>query len=95
MTRSLIHCPRCEAAAIIIGHTGALSRTTRDEGAAVTICDRCGERESLYGRRPDQIPFVDWPVSIERLLAEEEALIRRVREGEIGWLATDEIEGTA
>jgi hypothetical protein len=88
----LIRCARCEASAILGDH-GALSRVTRDhKGAPVIVCNRCGERESLYGREPqDQIQLADWPVSIEQILVEEEILLRRVREGEIRWLSADEI----
>jgi hypothetical protein len=94
-------CPRCEAATIIgtdytgetIGGTGlAASRVTRDGGADVMICSRCGERESLYGRDPArQIPLSDWPVSIDRLVEEERHLITRARDSEFRVLPANEL----
>ena len=87
----MTRCPRCEAA--IITTSGALSRTTRDAGAPVTVCDRCGQREGLYGRDVEaQIPLSEWPVPIETLLREEEALIRRFRESELVMLRADDID---
>ena len=75
-------CPRCEATAFHLGQ-GALSRTTRGEGAPVEVCSRCGEREALYGRNPDdQIQLTDWPVSIDRLVEEERSLLTFRRAGE-------------
>lgn len=86
-------CPRCEAAAFHTEH-GALSRTTRDEGAPVEVCPRCGEREALYGRDPaDQVPFVEWPVSLGRLVEEERALLTFKREGQFTMLSANEIIG--
>jgi uncharacterized C2H2 Zn-finger protein len=81
-------CPRCEAAAILflenddgsVSKLGALSRVARDDGAEVLVCPRCGDREALYGYDPaQQIPLAEWLVSVERLLAEERALIEQWR----------------
>lgn len=87
----MTECPRCEAAVIREGF-GALSRVTRDEGAPVMVCDRCGERESLYGRDPaGQIPMTDWPVPVETLVTEEHVLITRFRESEFAVIPADRI----
>jgi hypothetical protein len=68
-------CPRCHAAMFEVGR-GALSRTTRDEGADVKVCPRCGERETLYGYDPIKAPpLTDWPLSAKRLADEEFNLI--------------------
>ena len=85
----MTRCPRCEAA--VITTSGALSRTTRDTGAPVYVCDRCGQREGLYGRGDAQIPLSDWPVPVETLLREEEALIRMFRDSEIVMLRAGDI----
>jgi hypothetical protein len=88
---SFRECPRCEASAFRVGF-GAESRVTRDGGATVEICSRCGERESLYGRNPlEQIPLADWPVPISQLLEEERALITMKREGEFRMLSAEDI----
>lgn len=89
----MTRCPRCEAA-VILGRSGALSRVTRDGGAEIIICDRCGQREGLYGRDPaNQIPITDWPVAVATLLEEEEHLIRSFRASEIAMLPADQIDG--
>jgi hypothetical protein len=80
--KSYVKCPRC-AGAVIINGVGAISRATRGDGAPIIICARCGERESLYERDPArQIPFTAWPVDIETILAEEENVIHRYRNGQ-------------
>ena len=57
-----------------------LSRTTRDEGARVEVCPRCGDREALYGYNPvNQVPLTDWPLSIVTLVQEERHLLTRYR----------------
>jgi hypothetical protein len=66
----------------------ACSRVTRDEGADVYICARCGERESLAGRA---VPLVDWPISVDDLVAEERGLIERFRSSEIALIPVDEL----
>lgn len=87
-------CPRCEAA--LVTGVGALSRVTRDGGAEVLICDRCGQREGLYGREPaEQIPLDDWPVPVETLVAEEALLIRMFRESPLAMIPVGDIEGPA
>jgi hypothetical protein len=59
---------------------GALSRTVRDDGVAIEVCPRCGERESLDGDDPaDQIPFTAWPVAVEQLVDEDLRLIELKR----------------
>jgi hypothetical protein len=55
---------------------GALSRATRDGGAGVEVCPRCGTREGLYGYDPERQPLLtDWPLSPELLAGEELRLI--------------------
>ncbi len=78
-------CPRCEAGIIrtILDvatgeetEIGAVSRTTRDDGPAVLVCTRCGEREATYGHDPTkQVPLSAWPLEIDQLLAEERSLL--------------------
>jgi hypothetical protein len=54
---------------------------------------RCGEREGLYGYDPaGQAPLADWPVSVDQLVAEERALIERMRSGTFEMMRADEIE---
>lgn len=89
---SLVRCPRCEAAAIVTGN-GALSRVTRDDGAPVTVCDRCGQREGLYGGAADQIQLAGWPVPVDRLLAEERCLIDLFRGAELAYITAEELDG--
>jgi hypothetical protein len=69
---------------LIVNGIGAVSRTTRDDGAEITVCPRCGEREAMSGDDPaGQVPFTAWPVEVEQLLWEEEALIRFYRASSI------------
>jgi hypothetical protein len=52
----------------------------RDDGVAIEVCPRCGERESLDGDDPaDQIPFTAWPVAVEQLVDEDLRLIELKR----------------
>jgi hypothetical protein len=99
---TLRRCPRCEAAAIngtdyegrTLGGGGlAVSRVTRDDGADVMICNRCGEREGLYGEPENQIPLTAWPVPIDRLVDEERALITMFREGTLGRFRGGDLNG--
>jgi hypothetical protein len=82
---ALRKCPRCEAGVIrtILDvatgeetEIGTPSRTTRDDGPAVLVCTRCGEREATYGNDPTkQVPLSAWPLEIDQLLAEERTLL--------------------
>src|SRR4051812_49518500 len=82
-TREWRRCPRCRAAVFEAGR-GALSRTTRDEGAEIEVCSRCGVRESLYGYDPAaQPPFTEWPLPPEELADEELKLIASEQRSEI------------
>jgi hypothetical protein len=77
----------------IINGVGALSRTTRDDGAAIMICARCGERESLYGRDPaNQVRYTEWPVHIDRLVEEERQLITFFRNSELTMMEINPVE---
>ncbi len=70
MDTKFVRCPRCDAT-VVLDSDNALSRTTRDDGAEILVCTRCGERESLYGYdAADQIPFTEWPVAVEILVRE-------------------------
>ncbi len=51
----------------------ALSRTTRDGGAPIYICPRCGELEAIAQSYDRLIPFTEWPLTLERLIEEERA----------------------
>jgi hypothetical protein len=74
-------CSRCEAAPVL---RGALSRATRDDGAPIEICSRCGEREAIReADGADYISVTDWPLSVDDLVAEERALITSARSSEI------------
>jgi hypothetical protein len=86
-------CPRCWADMFEVGR-GALSRTTRDEdGADVEVCSRCGARESLYGYdEANQVPLTEWPLSVDRLVEEERALIARSQAAEMGVIGADELD---
>ncbi len=71
-------CPRCAVnPQYPLGkNLGALSRTTRDEGAPITVCPDCGSREAMvveYGEEYEvSLPsYTDWPLSVEELLAED------------------------
>jgi hypothetical protein len=69
-------CPRCNAAAVgdpdgDTRHLAALSRTTRDDGADIYVCLRCGAREAYMEMRGELVPFTEWPLSVEQLVAEE------------------------
>jgi hypothetical protein len=76
-------CPRCHAALFEVGK-GALSRTTRDGGAEIEVCPRCGTREGLYGYDPaKQPPITDWPLSPDVLGEEERRLIAQFQQSEI------------
>lgn len=67
-------CPRCAAA--FIGDMPAGSRASYRGD----ICSRCSEREALYGPNPaKQIPFTEWPLSMDVLLEEERRLLRQYR----------------
>ncbi len=89
---TLRKCARCACSIIDEFSAKALSRTTRDEGAAVMICTRCGERESLHGRDPAQhVPLVDWPVPVEDLVEEERLLLTRERMSRLALIALDEL----
>jgi uncharacterized protein YlaI len=66
-------CPRCERRPFETDEEGALSRTTRDDGAEILVCSECGSREALYGREPEEQPhFTEWPLSRERIEKEDE-----------------------
>src|SRR5438309_1621474 len=53
-------CPRCNAEVFEVGR-GAVSRTTRDYGADVETCGRCGSREATYGYDGAGLPpLTDW-----------------------------------
>jgi hypothetical protein len=56
----------------VVAH-GALGRTTRDDGAPITVCSHCGELEAMTEASDSLAPFTDWPLSPERLAAEERA----------------------
>jgi hypothetical protein len=82
----------CDAEVFEVGR-GAVSRVTRDDGAEVEICPRCGEREALReaelpgaGAWP---PLVDWPLSIEDLLDEERALLELRRRSKLDVVTID------
>jgi hypothetical protein len=86
MNNLLILCPRCEADWVVVTddpHPGqCLSRTTRDGGARVMVCDRCGGKEAdyLFAGQP-LVPMTEWPLDDDRFAAEElwrRALKRRV-----------------
>jgi len=62
-------CPRCRARPIL--DLGALSRTTRDDGAEIVVCGHCGDLEAFTEEGGWLAPFTEWPLSPERLAAEE------------------------
>src|SRR5438046_1753596 len=79
-----VPCPRCAAEILEVGPTvngylrGALSRATRDDGAApVFVCSRCGSREAVrqFCLKPPIIPLTEWPVETDLLLDEERVLL--------------------
>lgn len=50
-------------------------------------------RESVYGYEPnDQIPLVEWPLSVEQLLDEERDLLTRERASGVARLSLDELD---
>jgi hypothetical protein len=71
MTDQPTRCPRCWARLIL--DLGALSRTTRDDGAGITVCGHCGTLEAVAEEAGQLAPFTDWPLSPEQLAAEERA----------------------
>lgn len=75
-------CPRCTGP--MPDHPGALSRATRDEGAEVLVCPRCGSREAMRDMHGwPRVPLTEWPVTIDELLREERALLEHERRSEI------------
>lgn len=71
-------CPRCNAAVIVPGSgtlEGALSRTTRDEGAEILVCNRCGTREAHMEGVGRLAPITEWPLSVDALLDEERVVL--------------------
>jgi hypothetical protein len=86
MTDRLILCPRCAAAFVQpgAGPGRARSRATRDEGADIFVCSRCGEREERRESQLGQlISFADWPLAVDALLEEERLLIEWYRSVEL------------
>ncbi len=79
MAAQPVRCPRCRSR--VIGFEGdrlddadprrALSRTTRDGGAEIDVCAHCGDLEALADAAGDLAPITDWPLSPDRLAAEE------------------------
>lgn len=68
MTDQPKRCPRCSAALII---HGAVSRTTRECDPEIEVCGRCDSREAYMEERGELVPFTEWPLSVEQLVAEE------------------------
>ena len=92
-------CRRCGAATLVEKENGAtltlggggacLSRTTRDEGAGIMVCNRCGARESLYGYdSANQMPFAAWPMTISRLLRRR----RRCSDGAVAEIVSIDLD---
>lgn len=67
-------CPRCDACYFNSERAASVSRTTRDNGPPIYVCNRCGQAETF-----NVVPFADWPLSIENLLAEEHVRIESHR----------------
>ena len=86
--RRLMPCPRCNAALLYRGEDdlGSLSRTTRDAGASIMVCEKCGRAEAF-----NAVPFTEWPLSIDDLMAEEGVLINRFRTSTIVTLSLDDL----
>jgi uncharacterized C2H2 Zn-finger protein len=88
-------CPRCDANLTYRGPNdmGTVSRTTRDDGAEIHVCARCGLAEALrgvYGLR--MIGFDEWPLEIDDLLTEEMARILQFRRSTFGLIAQSDLD---
>jgi hypothetical protein len=64
MPPHFITCPRCNQCSVYPGHE-SLSRTCRDGGAAIYVCELCAGAEAFSTR-----DVSEWPLPSEELLAE-------------------------
>ena len=78
-------CQRC----LVVPPEGLLSvsRTTRDEGAEILVCNRCGKREAFAGL----VPYADWPLSLDALLDEERVVLTAERESSPSVIDADKL----
>jgi hypothetical protein len=79
-------CPRCEAE-IINRESSPISRITRDlDGAAVAICQHCSRAELFH-----PVDLMEWPLSIEDLVAESRVRLTTDRETMLSTIGLDEL----